>query len=196
MEERMPEEHEFDHLAGELLPGDTGWLPLDESGFPAGPATLDPPEGMPGLPPALACSVTLTSDGHLVSSSGASLEPPLNSNVDRRVNEGVEDPITELIPILNSLNPASAGMGDPDFTLEGIGSNCTPKSVIVFNGGDENTTFVDATKVTTGVKPSLVSTPITVPVHVRNSLGQVSEPRGFEFETDLAEGETRRRSLL
>ena len=186
----MAEEYPFDHFAGELLPGDTGWLPLDEFGEPAGPAVLDPPP-----PPALACSVSLTSDGHLVSSSGAPLETPLNSNVEKRP-EGYGDTEEELEEELEliSLNPDSAGMDDPDFTLECIGQGFTPYSVIVFNGGRENTVFVSPTKITTIVKPSLVSVPITIPVQVEdNSTDEVSDALDFEFTPAEGEGAARRR---
>src|SRR5688572_9534503 len=100
----------FDHLIGELSPGDKGWLPLDEDGNPSGPATLDPPPH-----PALACSVyanpkdPLEEDDHaLMSSSGAPLETPLTSNVDRRVPGG-DTPS----PTITSLSPNTAVANDP-----------------------------------------------------------------------------------
>jgi hypothetical protein len=33
----------YDQYIGELTPGATGWLPLDDQGMPNGPATLAPP---------------------------------------------------------------------------------------------------------------------------------------------------------
>jgi len=172
----------FDHLVGELQPGDHGWLPLDEAGSPTGPATLDPPPG----PDAKACSVFSpigVGIDKLVSSSGAPLDPPLNSNVDKRPpghGEGVEeDP-----PILDSLEPAEAEVGGPDLTLRCLGSGFSAASVIVFNGGDEVTMFVSETELTTGVKPSLVSMSVPVPVQVRNGLqpeAPISAPQTFTF---------------
>lgn len=185
----MPEQHQFDHLSGELQPGDTGWLPLDMDGNPSGPATVDPPPPSPEL---RACAVSLTHDGHLVSSAGAVLEPPLNSNVDRRTGTTVPPPVET--PVLSYLAPATAVIGSPDFTLMCVGSGFNFASVIVFNGGDEPTTFVDENSVSTVVKPSLVGTPISVPVYVRNA-GLVSESRDFEFEADLTQSGSARRRL-
>ena len=178
----MESEYLFDHLAGELQPGDTGWLPLDASGVPSGPATISPPPG----PDAKACSVSLTNGGHLVSSTGAHLDPPLNSNVDRRVGDTSQpEPVS-----LTSLNPTSAAMSDPDFTLECIGSGFTEQSVIVFNGGDEPIVFVNHSKITTIVKPSMVGTPVSVLVQVREGNHTTD---GLPFEFTEATTPTRRR---
>ena len=176
-------EHQFDEFIGDLAPGDEGWLPLDAAGYPSGPATLEPPEDLG----AFACSVSVSDDGHLVSSTGAPLDPPLNSNVDRRVNEGVPDPIS-----LTSINPTSAVIGSADFTLSVTGEGFTENSVIVFNGGDEPTTFVSDTELTTGVKPSLVSNAITVPVEVREGTF-TSEPLDFEFTDPIGRSSEDRR---
>ncbi len=157
---------------GELTPGQSGWLPLDAAGYPSGPATLNPPSG----PNALACSVMCDANGVLVSTTGAELVPPLNSNVDRRYPN---DPANPSPPVLLSLEPDSAGILDPDFTLAVVGSAggtpFTAASVIVFNGGDEVTTFVSPTELTTLVKPSLVSQAIDVPVKVRDAYGESNE---------------------
>jgi hypothetical protein len=71
-------------------------------------------------------------------------------------------------------------IGSDDFVLEVQGRNFYVTSVIVFNGGDEPTTLKSETKVTTIVKPSLVSNPITVPIEVRNG-EYVSNSLMFEF---------------
>lgn len=156
---------------GELTPGQSGWLPLDEAGNPIGPAAIQPPPA-----PALACSVTCNSDGVLVSTTGAELIPPLNSNVDRRI-PGEQAPPAP--PAIISLNPSSAGILDPDFTLSVVGSATgtpfTAASIIVFNGGDEVTTFVSPTELTTLVQPSLVASAVDVPVKVRDAYGESNE---------------------
>src|SRR4249920_1539404 len=106
----------FDDLVGELTPGQVGWLPLDEEGNPTGPATIHPPP-----PPALACSVMcnpnspLPEGQHLlITPTGADLDPPLVSNVERRP----EDYVGVAPPAIVSLLPATAICGtDPDFEM-------------------------------------------------------------------------------
>jgi hypothetical protein len=84
------------------------------------------------------------------------------------------------IPIISSLTPNSAEIGDPSFTLHVHGQNFTSTSVIVFNGGEESTTFVGPTELTTGVDMTTATTPIAVPVAVRDMDVQ-SEPLMFTF---------------
>lgn len=75
----------FDSMFGELLPTQSGWLPLGPDGTPSGPATLLPPA--PGV---VACPVLRAPDppppGHdvLTSLAGAPLIAPLNGSADRR----------------------------------------------------------------------------------------------------------------
>jgi hypothetical protein len=80
------------------------------------------------------------------------------------------DPVT-----VTSLEPASASITDPDFEGHIRGTGFTEDTVIVWNGGDEPTHFVDSTDVWTTVKPSVVTSPTTVSVTVRNG-DQTVEP--------------------
>jgi len=92
---------------------------------------------------------------------------------------GVPEPTEP--PTLTSLNPVTAEVGAAEFTLECIGTNFSPSySHINFNGGDEITTFIDATKVTTLVRPATASGAAEVPVKVRTLLGE-TEPQMFSF---------------
>jgi IPT/TIG domain len=84
-------------------------------------------------------------------------------------------------PTLDSLKPAEAALGDPDLAVSCQGSGFTAESVIVFNGGDEPTTFVDDTEVTTVVKPSTATVAGSFPVSVRNADRQQTEPLNFTF---------------
>jgi hypothetical protein len=52
---------------------------------------------------------------------------------------------------LTELEPATANIGDPSFTLHVHGTGFGPDSVIYFNGHPEPTTFVSQNEVTTGV---------------------------------------------
>ena len=78
-------------------------------------------------------------------------------------------PDIEDAPVLTALLPDTAVAGDPtDIDMIVQGTGFTPKSVIVFGGLDEPTTFNSDTEVTTGVKPSLFVNPDVVQVGVRN----------------------------
>lgn len=173
---------DYDHLVGELKPGDQGWLPLDEAGIPSGPATLKPPPELNAKAAHVMHVIEPDEDEDiLVSSTGAPLVPPLNSNVDKRTTPGVP----EVPPVLNSLEPSTAECGSADFTLVFAGSGFTPNSVIVFNNFDEPTVFVSENSVTTIVKPSLFVVAAEVDSYIRN--GDVeSEHKLFTFTEPAA----------
>lgn len=109
--------------------------------------------------------------------SGSINEPP-GSNVLGK--QAPDRPEGGGAPVLTSISPASAAIGGADVTMECSGSNFLPGSIITFNGGDEPTTIVSPTKVTTIVKPSTATTPGTYPVTVKHSGGE-SAPQGFTF---------------
>ena len=160
----------FDHLIGELIPGSKGWLPLDDAGTPSGPATFSPPD-----PPALACAVMAASeeeveegDDALVTNTGASISPPLNSNVDNRPL-GWEGPALQPYPSIISLTPSTAAIGSPDFDLVVTGTGFTADSVIYFAGVKEPTTFDGAAgTLTTGINMALWQGPDDIEVCVMN----------------------------
>jgi IPT/TIG domain len=81
--------------------------------------------------------------------------------VDKRIEEAGQGE-----PVVTSLEPATAVIGAPDVVLHVCGVAFTSETVILFNGGEEETVYVSSTEVTTIVKPSLASGPITVPVSV------------------------------
>ena len=98
-------------------------------------------------------------------------------------------------PDLESLDPDEADAGDAeDIVMHVHGTGFTEQSVIYFNGLQEPTTFVSATEVTTGVKPSLFVVPAVCPVTVRNGEHE-SDALEFEFldpEEPVAARETKR----
>jgi len=71
----------YDDLVGELFPGESGWLPLDDVGTPAGPAVRELPD-----PPQRACRVMANGQGApgdiLVTISGAPITPVMQPNTD------------------------------------------------------------------------------------------------------------------
>ena len=87
-------------------------------------------------------------------------------------------------PVITSLDPATAAIGDPDFTLHVTGTGFGADSVIVWNGSDEPTTVVSATEVTTDVNMATATAAVALPVQVRTG-GDLSAPAVFTF-TDPA----------
>lgn len=79
----------FDHLVGELLPGQHGWLPLDDNGSPSGSAVRDRPD-----PPQAACRVyamiSTEAGDLLVTNSGAPISDTMQPNTDVIPKEGTE----------------------------------------------------------------------------------------------------------
>jgi len=92
----------------------------------------------------------------------------------------IADFVPENPPTLASIDPATAEIGGPDLTLTVTGSNFIAASQIVFNGGGEPTTFVDANTLTTQVKPSTASAAGDFPVLVR-TLGHETAAQTFSF---------------
>jgi hypothetical protein len=93
-------------------------------------------------------------------------------------------------PTVESLNPPSAALGDPNFTLHVLGSGFTPDSVIVWNGGEEITTVVGTTEATTEVDMSTATVAMPIPVLVRNAGGD-SNALSFDL-IDPVQQSTRR----
>jgi hypothetical protein len=116
----------------------------------------------------------------------ASINEP--QTVSLPVPENVEVPV----PVIESLEPASCMIGDPDFTLVVSGDNFFADSIINFAGQDEPTTFDTTAKtLSTGVKPSLWAEPVIVDVIIKNGPA-VSGPIAFEF-APIARSSTRRK---
>jgi len=90
------------------------------------------------------------------------------------------------VPQLMSLQPAGARVNDPQLTMHCIGTGFEDGCVIVWNGGDEPTTFINSGDVTTGVNPTTVWEGISglddaIPVQIRNPGGELSNTKQFVF---------------
>ena len=140
----------FDDLVGELVPGQSGWLPLDEAGNPTGPATV-----VPEPAPALACAVRASTPddialGHdaLMSESGAHLSAPLQNNPDRR-QEGEEAPLP-VVPTILLLNPDTAPAG-VDLALVVSGNDLDGATEVSVNGVASAASGVTSTSCSTTV---------------------------------------------
>ena len=91
-------------------------------------------------------------------------------------------------PVISSLEPSTAAIGDPSFTLKVTGETFTNESVIVFAGHDENTTLNEDGTLSTGVNMAFWHGPDTIPVMVRNG-SMYSEPAEFTFTAAAPEAD-------
>jgi hypothetical protein len=89
------------------------------------------------------------------------------------------------VPTVTGINPSSLALTDPDTTVTVSGTNFDQDTVILWNGGEETTTFVSDTSVSTIVRPSTASSAVTVPVSVVGATTSVD----FSF-TDVEPGPT------
>ena len=97
-------------------------------------------------------------------------------------------------PTISSLNPATAKLGDPNFTLHVIGTNFRAGAVINFAGMDEPTTLVSPTEVTTLMNMAVWLGPDpAVPVKVRSAVGVESNVMPFSFTVTAAREERGRK---
>lgn len=88
---------------------------------------------------------------------------------------------------ISSLNPSTATVGDPSFTLQVMGSGFIESSVIMFNGLEEPTTFVSDSELTTDVNMSVWLAAAVVPISVL-SAGVVTDSLDFTFVDSGAGG--------
>jgi hypothetical protein len=72
-------------------------------------------------------------------------------------------------PVIDSLEPNTAALGSPSFTLHVKGSGFREDSKVSWNGSEEPTTFVSATELTTEVDMSTAEAAVALPVLVRNA---------------------------
>jgi len=96
-------------------------------------------------------------------------------------------------PTISALEPPSAALGDPSFTLHIKGGLFTPGSVIVWNGSDEPTTFVSWTEVTTQVNMATAEVAMAIPVAVRGANGLTGAPVMFDLQEPAGRESRRRR---
>jgi len=87
---------------------------------------------------------------------------------------------TAIPPVVTSLNPSTAVIGAPSFTLHVMGTGFLPSSEIQWNGSPEPTTFVSDTELTTLVDMSTAVVAASIPVAVLNG-GVLSDPMTFDL---------------
>jgi hypothetical protein len=115
----------------------------------------------------------MTQDEELRSES---INEPPGSNI-----KGIVLPEGVGKPVIASIEPTSCMIGDPDFTLDVTGEGFYGGSIIFFAGHDEPTTWnEEESTLSTGVKPSLWSSPTVVQCQVKNG-SLISDPVDFTF---------------
>jgi IPT/TIG domain len=80
-----------------------------------------------------------------------------------------------------NMSPATAVHGVADLTVTLTGTGFTTNTVLLWNGSPDGCTFVNATTITTVVKPSLVSVAVTVPVALQQPGQLPTATRNFVF---------------
>ena len=78
-------------------------------------------------------------------------------------------------PTLTSLEPNTAALSDPDFTIRCLGDGFDETSKIIWMGAEEPTALVSPTEVTTLVGRRWLSSPTTIDVLIRNLVDLVPE---------------------
>jgi hypothetical protein len=113
-------------------------------------------------------------------------------NEPQTVSLPLPEGVTVPKPSITGYDPYECMIGDPDFTLTVTGENFFADSVIHFAGHDEPTTFdTEAKTLSTGIKPSLWTEPVTVQVQVKNG-PEISDPVEFAF-LPIARSSTRKK---
>ena len=163
---------EQEALVGELTFGEKGFLPIDADGVPTGPATLEQESE-----PAMVVQRCGEGDSNVLTTpTGA----PIMSEGNQPFHAVTYEFNPDTPPVVSAVTPNTAVIGGADLTISVTGSNFGDTSVIMFNGGEEPTTFVSNTELNTIVKPSTAGTPGAFPVAVRNE-SQTSNSVDFTF---------------
>src|SRR5262245_49995622 len=76
-------------------------------------------------------------------------------------------------PAVSAIDPSTAALGSPSFTLHVLGTGFFPNAVILWNGSPEQTTVVSATELTTTVNMASAEVAMEIPVAVQNGDGQI-----------------------
>jgi hypothetical protein len=87
-------------------------------------------------------------------------------------------------PVLTTLDPETAALGAPSFTLRVLGTGFVEGSTILWNGAPEPTSYVSATEVTTAVNMATAQVAMPIPVQVQNPDGALSNELTFTL-TDV-----------
>jgi hypothetical protein len=84
-------------------------------------------------------------------------------------------------PVVSSIEPSTAAIGDPSFSIFVTGENFHEDSIIVFAGQDEPTQLNEDGTLSTGVNMGVWHGPDVLPVTVRNGSRYAEPPAEFTF---------------
>jgi hypothetical protein len=101
------------------------------------------------------------------------------------------DTLRPEVPVLTSLVPDTAVLGDPNFTLHVHGTGFADDATILWNGSPEPTTVVSPTEVTTGVNMATAAVAMPIPVAVQNGNGAQSNTLTFTLTAPAAKTKKR-----
>jgi hypothetical protein len=81
---------------------------------------------------------------------------------------------------LTAIEPASAVLGSPSFTMRILGTGFTPESILVWNESDDVCAFISETELNTTVNMQSAVAAVAVSVEVRNG-EEISNSLSFTF---------------
>jgi len=105
----------------------------------------------------------------LTQAATANIDVLFESDGPSGVSNVVKFSVTNPLPTLTSLSPASALAGTGGFTLTANGTNFVPQSTLYWNGSARPTTFVNKGQVTASISASDVQSTGTAQISVANS---------------------------
>ena len=180
-------DEELSPLVGELAPGQHGFLPLDESGAPSGPATLaqtsspsvvviagDPEQGEPPL----------------MTQSGAPITDSMEPFHSVGHYEFEEAPAPEPVPpVLSMVLPSTAVAASPDTPISVTGTGFVDGDTILCSGVALATVFGADTELSATIPAANLVAAAILPITVQSTAG-VSN--GLDFEVTAATRSVRR----
>lgn len=141
----------------------------------------EPPGVEPGTQEAAPTTNTIPPNPH---PQLASVNEPPGSNVLGKTAEDIGG--ETVTPVITSLEPDEATIGEETFDLFVIGEGFTENSVIVFAGYEEPTDLEDDGSLSTGINMDVWKGPDTVKVAVKNG-DKLSNEMDFTFHAEAAQ---------
>jgi hypothetical protein len=135
------------------------------------------------LSPGLRLWTLTLENGAVRSVAASSLLAAITGVLPSPVVEAIQGDAVEPTPapVLTTLTPDTAQVGDPDFTLQVAGTGFRAGDVILWNGVEAPTTFVSETALTTDVNMATASVAMPIPVAVKTVTGLYSNVLTFDL---------------
>lgn len=171
----IPDE-ELVALVGELLPGEMGFLPLDENGTPSGPATKVQTED-----PSVYVRAGFTDQGEspLTTESGA----PITDNMEPYHSVTYEfdetPPPPPVPPVLSAVLPATTVAASPDTPISVTGTGFVDGDTVLCSGSALATTFESDMALSATIPAASLAAAATLTITVQSTAG-VSNSLDFD----------------